>query len=519
MKHDFSLTPSIDTPRSRFDRSFGHKFTCNAGYLIPFLVDPVLPGDTYNVNTSMIARMTTPFKPIMDNMYVDTQFFFVPLRQIWDNSRKFFGERVDPGDSIDYTIPKVSSFTPAEMSLYDYFGLPVNGNALSVNNLPARAYNHIYNEWYRHEQLQDSVVVDTDDGPDTNTDYVLLQRCKRFDYFTSCLPAPQLGDAVSIPLGTVADVQADGIPTFLSGVAPTGTVSLQGDNTQVPQWSAAPKSAAGYTSLQWAEPSLTVDLTTAVSATVNDFREALQVQRLLERDARAGTRYAEVVKNHFGVNFYDVTYRPEYLGGGSTPINSTPVPATNKQSILPPATYVGDLGAYTTASFTGHGFTKSFVEHGYVIGILSIRADLTYQQGIPRDFLKETRYDVFWPTLQFLGEQAVTNAELYYQGNPTFDDAVFGYIPRYDEYRFKNSMITGVLRSTASSPLDVWHLSQEFSSLPTLGNTFIVEDPPMDRIMTVATSSAPQFVVDTYTSMICARPMAMHAIPGMMDHF
>jgi hypothetical protein len=518
MKHSFSDAPTIDAPRSRFDRSHGLKTAFDAGYLIPIYVDDVLPGDTFNMNMTGFARLATPEFPIMDNMYLDTHFFFVPLRLVWDNSKKFFGEQVDPGDSIDYQIPTFSSFTPAQDSLSDYLGLPP-GNAMTPVSIYHRGYNLCWNEWFRDQNLQDSLVVDTDDGPDTATDYVLKRRGKRHDYFTSCLPWPQKGDAVDLPLGTSAPILGDGTAmTFNDGSSISNLRYVSGDT----QWSSALAAATnirpGTLPLSSGGTGMYADLTGATAATINDLREAFQVQKLLERDARGGTRYAELVRNHFGVNFYDVSYRPEFLGGGSTPININPVARTADNAAL--STYAGDLAAFGTAGFGNHGFTKSFVEHGFVLGLASVRADLTYQQGIPRNFSKSTRYDVYWPSLAHLGEQEILTQELVYQNNATYDDVVFGYQERYAEYRYKPSQITSTFRSSHSLSLDPWHLSQELGtggSTPVLGDTFIQENPPVDRA--IVTITEPHFIMDCYFDLKCARPMPVFGVPGMIDHF
>lgn len=526
MKHSFSDAPTIEAPRSRFDRSHGHKFTMDAGWLVPYYWDMVLPGDTFNMNSTIFARMATPAFPVMDNMRCQTQFFFVPTRLIWDNFRKFCGEQVNPTDSIDFSIPILQGTTLSDAdgdlttaqgqteTLINYLGVPqdIAPNDVDISALPTRAYQLIYNEWYRDQNLINSALVDTDDGPDNigTTDYRLRRRGKRHDYFTSALPWPQKGDAVTLPLGTRANIAVDG-----SSTDNTYVEDGQGLRT-FPYHALDANQVLTRVSLTGSatEPvgQMYANLTTATSATINDLREAFQVQKLLERDARAGTRYSELVANHFGVNFYDISYRPEYLGGSSDNVSINPVPATASSA----GNGLGQVGSFATSGGSGHGFTKSFVEHGIVMGIVSVIADLTYQQGLNRHFSHSTRYDYYWPSLAHLGEQEILNKEIYCDGTAN-DDLVFGYQERYAEYRYKPSQISGKFLSKTTASLDAWHLSQEFASLPTLGQTFIEENPPIDRVISVPTQ--PHFIVDTYQKLICARPMPVFGVPGMIDHF
>jgi len=515
MKHRFSEVPGVQVPRSSFNRSHGFKTTFDAGYLVPILVDEALPGDTYKVNLTGFARLSTPTFPVMDNMQMDTFFFAVPKRLVWENWQKFCGEQIDPGASIDYTIPIVNDLNnPSNETLWDYFGLPTKIAAVyEFSALPARAYNLIWNEWFRDQNLQDSVTVNRDDGPDSESDYELLKRGKRHDYFTSCLPFLQKGDAVELPLGTSAPVTGIGND---DQIYPAGATVYETDGTGTTSY----VDAADYDKIFIEEdpnnagyPNIRADLSSAAAATVNELRQAFQVQRLLERDARSGTRYIEIIKSHFGVTSDDARLqRPEYLGGGTSNVNISPVARTDSAP--------GELGAIGTVGLRNHGFVKSFTEHCIIIGLVNVRADLTYQEGIERMWSRSTRYDFYWPALAHLGEQAVLNQEIYIDaamiGAGTEDD-VFGYQERYAEYRYKPSKITGKFRSNDAATLDAWHLGIEFGALPTLDDVFIVEDPPIDRVIVTATE--PHFIFDSYINMFCVRPMPVYSVPGMVDHF
>lgn len=515
-QHSFAQVPQADIQRSKFDRSHGLKTTFDADKLVPILVDEVLPGDTHTLNTNIFGRLATPINPIMDNLFLETFYFFVPMRLIWEDTERFFGERDNPTDSIDYTIPQSTLGSVPEGSIADHMGLPVGVSNLSVSVLPFRAYYLIYDEWFRDQNLQNSPDVQKGSSGvrGNNTDYPvmldLLTRGKRHDYFTSCLPWAQKGDSVNIGFGSQAPVSTDGPQGSQVQVAfPTST--LPNDYRQL----VTSGSVATLGTTTQAEGNvLYADLSAAEAVSINTWRQAFQIQKFLERDARSGTRYIEKIKGHFGVTSPDARLqRPEYLGGDSQMINVHPVPQTSSTDATTPQ---GNLSAFGTVAGQQGGFSKSFTEHGYIIGLANVRADLTYQQGLNKLWSRETQYDFYWPVFAHLGEQAVLNKEIYAQGSP-IDDQVFGYQERYAEYRYKPSLITGKFRSDASASLDAWHLSQDFDSLPTLGDTFIKSNTPLDRV--IAVQDEPHIIMDCYFNYTSVRPMPVYAPPGFVDHF
>ena len=533
--HRFSDAPAMYMRRTKFDRSHVYKTTFNSGKLIPIFVDEVLPGDTTRMSVNYFARLATPIKPIMDNIYLDWFFFFVPNRLVWDHWQNFCFEQEDPDDTTDYVIPTAVATGNSENayvgSLWDYFGLPVNttNNITGVSALPFRAVYLIWNEWFRDENLQKSVKIQKGDanevldssrasdqpswvftsGTNILPGFACPPRGKRHDYFTSALPWTQKGPGVDISLTGNAPIMAT-TNTEPAPHAPGIYVARDGASSTLfasMTWDSAPanvKSGSVY-----------ADLSNISSVTINGLRTAFQMQKFYERLARGGSRYTEVLRSFFGVVSPDARLqRPEFLGSFTKMVMVNPIAQTSATDTTSPQ---GNLSAYGVTASKFHGFTKSFVEHGYIIGFVCARADLTYQQGINKMWLRSTVYDYYWPTFAHLGEQAIELREIYAQGTEA-DTTVFGYQERYAEYRYKPSQITGKFRSSVTGGnLDVWHLSQFFSNAPTLNEEFITENPPIKRI--IAVQDEPEFLLDIGFRYTTIRPMPMFGTPGLVDHF
>ena len=576
----FSLLPRVDISRSRFDRSSSVKTTFNTGDIVPFFLEEVLPGDTFNVKTSKVVRMQTLLTPLMDNLYLDTYYFFVPNRLVWQHWKEFCGENTESAwiPETEYAMPQITS--PADTgwevgTIADYFGIPTGVANLSVSALPFRAYALIMNEWFRDENLQDPLVVPVDDATVAgvnSTTFVTdvakggkpYKAAKYHDYFTSALPAPQKGPDVSIPvsLGSELPVYGTGDPLYLTDgnftypflsvgkslgeLSYTGTAIANSGATGSKVgdiyangngFYSEPNSGGGTHNWKGkvmgvptkekmdslAVPGLVGSGLVAVYdgavsvATINQLRLAFQIQKFYERQARGGSRYTEVVRSFFGVTSPDARLqRPEYLGGNRVPININQViqQSGTESATTPQGTVVG----MSQTTDTNSDFTKSFTEHGFIIGVMVARYDHTYQQGLDRLWSRKDKFDFYWPVFANIGEQAIKNKELYAQGTAE-DDEVFGYQEAWAEYRYKPNRVTGEMRSSYAQSLDVWHLADDYSKLPSLSAEWIQEDAStVNRVIAVSDNLSAQFFADIYVKNLCTRPMPMYSIPGLIDH-
>lgn len=526
--------------RSVFDRSFAMKGTYDFDKLYPIFWDQMYPGDSCTLNVKHFTRLATQVVPLMDNMYMDFFFFFVPYRLVWDNFQKFMGEQENPGDSIDYLIPQVpiTKAKAVEGSIFDKFGLPIFGpqwvgdNDMLVNSLNFRAYNLIWNYWFRDQNLNNSVFVPKDDGPDNVNDFVILPFAKKHDYFTSALASPQKGAAVQFPIAGTAPVTG-------SIFGPISEVNLPYKNTITGSYAelqAGANSTSGAAQFATATSStignlissfipadglnmnyvLTADLASATAITMNQFRQAMTMQTFLERDNRGGTRYREVVKSHFNIDIEDFRVQyPEHLGNATTMINQHVVAQTSETGNTPQA----NVAAFSTANESGNriGFSKAFREHGVVLGLMRLRADVTYQQGIERHWSQRTRFDMFFPEFQQLGEQAILRQEIFFQGNAS-DKQAWGFQERHAEFRYRPSIITGQFRSSYAQTLDVWHLAEEFEGPPSLNATFIQSRTPMERSLAVA-EGYPAILSDFWFQYRHERPMVAYPTPAGLGRF
>lgn len=530
----FAMVPRNDVPRSAFDITHMHKTTFDSGNLIPVYVDEVLPGDSFRVKMHAFCRTATALVPVMDNLVLESFFFFTPYRLVWTNWERFMGEQTSPSDSTSFLVPQVVADAVTIGSLADYMGITVNAGtvkSLSISTLPFRAYQLIWNDWFRDEDIDTPLTIPLTDGPDTWASMnFMLQRRKRHDYFTSARPWPQKPTHqlsvsalepgllaptfnMTIPYGSAVGAPVSGFGMDVAGTATAGpiTVRTSGGRTEALPNYYDSGSDVFYAKALASGAGAEVD----VRVLIQDIRTAATIQQFMERNARGGTRYAELVRSHFGVISPDSRLqRPEYLGGGRTYVTVNPVAQTSASGVAGTTTVLGEQAGVGTASVYGHGFSQSFTEHGILLGLICIRGDLSYQQGVERMWFRRTEFDFYWPALAHLGEQAILRREIYAVGEAT-DTTVFGYQERWSEYKYKPSRISGEFRSTGTTPIDMWHLSQKFLTAPSLNSNFLIEAPPVDRVLQVQTGGGHQFLIDTLFDIRKVSPMPMFSIPGV----
>ena len=547
-EYNFAQNPQVGVSRSRFQRNSDNKTTFNTGDLIPIYLDEVLPGDTHEIDTACVMRMATPIFPVMDNAFCDFYFFFVPNRLIWEHWKEFMGENKKTAwtPKTEYSIPQVTAPTGgwAEGTLADYLGLPTKVEGISVSALPGRAYGLIYNEWFRNQnvtqptlvEVTDAATTGKNDGSATNDSAITLAKplkaAKVFDYYTGALPEPQKGEPITIPLSGNAPVKTyiDKEMTILANKVKEGSTTsspwtwggnkallIQSEDSSGIMSGVATDSytfANGTTGRTSNRAYVGADLSVVNATTINQLRQAFQIQKLLEKDARGGTRYREVLREHFGVISPDSRMQiPEYLGGYRLPINVSQVIQTSSTDNTSP---LGNTAALSVTTMNKPMFTKSFTEHGFIMGLAVVRTDQTYQQGIERMWSRKGRYDYYWPVLANIGEQAILNKEIYAQGNEK-DDEAFGYQEAWADYRYKPSKVTGLFRSNAQQSLDAWHYAQDYNALPTLSTTWM-EQGEAEMKRTLAVQSQPDFIADFYFMNKTTRCMPVYSIPGLIDH-
>lgn len=542
----FALNPTnLDIARSTFRRDHSVKLSFNVGDVIPFYVDEVLPGDTFQLKTSMVARLQTLLTPMMDNLYLDTYFYFVPNRIVWQHWRELMGENTQSAwiPTTEYSVPQVSAPSGGWSigSIADYMGIPTGVANLSVNALPFRAYALIMNEWFRDENLSDPLNIPVDDATlagSNGTNYITdvvkggmpFKAAKFHDYFTSALPAPQKGPDVTIPVSGGANYPVQTLSKEIPG-SPTDPLRVKTFDEMPYNVIGINKSNAPQPGSVWASQNTTsghadffvptnlwaINDGSVSAATINQLRMAFQVQKLYEKDARGGSRYIEILKSHFGVTSPDARLqRPEYLGGNRIPVNINQV--VQNSATQADGTPLGDTAAFSVTTDVHGDFIKSFVEHGFVIGVMVARYDHTYQQGLERFWSRRDRLDYYFPVFANIGEQPILNKEIYAQGTAQ-DDEVFGYQEAWADYRYKPSRVAGEMRSKAPASLDVWHLADEYTQLPKLSDAWIREDKTnVDRVLAVTSSVSNQMFADLYIQCKATRPMPVYSIPGLIDH-
>lgn len=537
-EYNFAQNPQVGVSRSRFQRNSDSKTTFNTGDLIPIYLDEVLPGDTHQIDLACVMRMATPIFPVMDNSYCDFYFFFVPNRLLWEHWKEFMGENKETAwtPKTEYSVPQVTAPTGgwAEGTLADYLGLPTKVEGISVSALPGRAYGLIYNEWFRNQnvtqptlvEVTDATTTGKNDGSTSNDSAITLAKplkaAKVFDYYTGALPEPQKGEPITLPMNGNAAIKPYDMVTDkelgwqgTDNTHPVSDILLSSpEEGEILNYTKDLIATTRGTSGGPKTVALRADLSSVTAATINQLRQAFQIQKLLEKDARGGTRYREVLREHFGVISPDSRMQiPEYLGGYRLPINVSQVIQTSSTDSTSP---LGNTAALSVTTMNKPMFTKSFTEHGLIMGLAVVRTDQTYQQGIERMWSRKGRYDYYWPVLANIGEQAILNKEIYAQGN-TADEEAFGYQEAWADYRYKPSKVTGLFRSNAAQSLDAWHYAQDYDALPTLSTAWMEQtDTEMKR--TLAVQSQPDFIADFYFMNKTTRCMPVYSIPGLIDH-